>query len=141
MAAIVLRSALAEAGLTDQVEVTSAGTGPWWQGSPAHELTQRVLRQHGYLPEHVARQITKKDLPNIDLILAADSSHVVALRRMDRNSAERVVLFRSFDPAATDHDIPDPYGGPESEYVEVMKMVRAAVPGIVAEVQRRLQLS
>ena len=48
------------------------------------------------------------------------------------------MLFRSFDPAATHHDLPDPFGGPESEYLAVYEMVQAALPGVIAEVRRQL---
>jgi protein-tyrosine phosphatase len=137
MAAIVLRHALAEAGLGDRVVVTSAGIGPWHVGGPAHEGTRRVLARHGYPTDHVAAQITQTQLGEIDLVLAADRGHVTALRAMGGD--DRVVLFRSFDPAAgDDHDIPDPWGGPDTEFAAVMAMVQAAVPGIVAEVRRRL---
>ena len=51
---------------------------------------------------------------------------------------DRIVLFRSFDPDADHDELPDPYGGPDEEYMQVMTMVQAAVPGIVAEIRRRL---
>jgi protein-tyrosine phosphatase len=137
MAAIVLRQALADAGLGDRVVVTSAGTGDWHVGRPAHEGTRRVLARFGYPTEHVAAQITRAQLGEVDRVLAADRSHVAALRAMGGD--ERVVLFRSFDPDALDQDIPDPYGLHDTQFAEVMQMVRAAVPGIVAEVRRRLE--
>lgn len=141
MAAIVLRKALDDAGLGDRVRVSSAGTGPWYEGGPAHEATRRVLAAGGYLTEHIAHQITPEELPEIDLVLAADRTHLIALRKLDRKGhpdAARIALFRSFDPSADHDEIPDPYGGPDSEYTDVLAMVRAAVPGIVDEIRRRL---
>ena len=142
MAAIVLRKALDDAGLSDRVVVTSAGTGPWFEGGPAHEATRRVLAREGFPTHHVAHQITRQEMPLIDLVLAADRGHLSALHTLDRpirSSGERIALFRSFDPTADHDEIPDPYGGPDSEYVEVMAMVRAAVPGIVDEIRRRIE--
>lgn len=150
MAAIVLRHALVDAGLADRVRVTSAGTGPWHVGSPAHAQTRQVLTDAGFDTEHVAHQITRAEMPTVDLLLAADATHLTALERLDhppgpkhRNEPTpigptRIALFRSFDPDADDHEIPDPYGGPHEEYLQVMTMVQAAVPGIVAEIRRRL---
>lgn len=140
MAAIVLRRALDDAGLGDRVQVSSAGTGPWHAGGPAHASTRRVLKQAGFDTDHIAHQITREELPAIDLVLAADRSHLSALRELDTDttSHDRIVLFRSFDPTADHDELPDPYGGPDEEYVQVMSMVRAAVPGIVAEIRRRL---
>ncbi len=140
MAAIVLRAALADAGLgDDEVRVTSAGTGPWWAGSPAHESTRRVLQANGFATEHVAHPITAEELSGIDLLLAADRGHVAALNKLDRRAADKTVLLRSFDPNAIDAELPDPYYGPESGFDDVMTMVQAAVPGVVAEVKRRLR--
>lgn len=150
MAAIVLRQAVDEAGLAERVRVTSAGTGPWHAGGPAHANTRRVLSDAGFDTGHIAHQITRDEMPTVDLLLAADRSHLAALTTLDqpaergRRSAvavqtpTRIVLFRSFDPDADHDEIPDPYGGPHEEYVQVMSMVRAAVPGIIAEIRRRL---
>lgn len=151
MAAIVLRHAVEEAGLADRVQVTSAGTGPWHAGGPAHAHTRRVLADAGFDTDHIAHQITRDEMPTVDLLLAADRTHVVALAELEQPAGrrrhgspvalvpERIVLFRSFDPAADDHEIPDPYGGPYEEYLQVMAMIRASVPGIVDEIRRRLR--
>ncbi len=150
MAAIVLRHAIAEAGLADRVRVTSAGTGPWHVGGPAHAATRRVLEEAGFDTEHIAHQMTAAEMPTVDLLLAADRTHLAALSALDQPAGrgrhrssvavapDRILLFRSFDPDADDHEIPDPYGGPPEEFAQVMTMVRAAVPGVVAEIRRRL---
>ena len=150
MAAIVLRHAVEEAGLADRVRVTSAGTGPWHAGGPAHANTRRVLADAGFDTDHIAHQITRDEMPTVDLLLAADRTHLAALTGLERpagrgrrdtvptTAPDRIVLFRSFDPTADHDEIPDPYGGPHEEYLQVMAMVRAAVPGIVDEIRRRL---
>lgn len=140
MAEQVLRAELAQAGLADRVRVSSAGTGNWHVGKGAHRGTVRVLESAGLPTDHVARQIVATDLDDIDLVLAADRGHLRDLRRMSR-SPDRVVLFRSFDPAADDGEIPDPYEGPDAGYEEVLDMIRAAVPGIISEIRRRLDES
>ena len=150
MAAIVLRHAVEEAGLADRVRVSSAGTGPWHAGGPAHANTRRVLADAGFDTDHIAHQITRDEMPTVDLLLAADRTHLAALGGLERpvgrgrrgsvatTTSSRVVLFRSFDPAADHDEIPDPYGGPHEEYLQVMTMIRAAVPGILDEIRRRL---
>jgi protein-tyrosine phosphatase len=143
------------------VRVTSAGTGPWHAGGPAHANTRRVLADAGFDTEHIAHQITREEMPTVDLLLAADRTHLAALTTLEQPTGRtrsagattrslaaaapspdatpsRIVLFRSFDPDAEHDEIPDPYGGPHEEYLQVMSMVRAAVPGIVDEIRRRL---
>jgi protein-tyrosine phosphatase len=133
----VLRAALVEAGLGDRVEVSSAGTGDWHVGQPANPRAVRVLDRAGFTSDHVAKMITADDLDGIDLVLAADHGHVRTLRRLTTDH-DKIRLFRSFDPDADSDEVPDPYYGPDSGFDEVLEMTRAAMPGVVAEVRRRL---
>ncbi len=134
----VLRAAIAEAGLADRVRVSSAGTGDWHIGQGANPRAMRVLRAAGY-PEHdhIARMITRPDLQDIDLVLAADRGHLQDLRVLS-DDPDKLVLLRSFDPDADDDEVPDPYYGPDAGFDDVLAMTVAAAPGIVAEIHRRL---
>jgi protein-tyrosine phosphatase len=134
----VLRSAIAGAGLDDQVRVSSAGIGDWHVGQAADRRAAQVLRAAGYATDHSARQITAGDLAGVDLALAADRGHLRDLRRMT-NDHGKIALLRSFDPAADSDEVPDPYYGPDSGFDEVLTMTEAAVPGVVAEIRHLLQ--
>jgi protein-tyrosine phosphatase len=135
----VLRRAVHDAGLADRVRVTSAGTGDWHIGAGAHRGSVRVLSDAGYPTEHTARQLTRADLAQIDLVLAADRDHRAMVKRMlaepDRS---KVHLLRDFDPDADGDEVPDPYYGPHRGFVEVLEMTEAAMPGVVEEIRRRL---
>jgi protein-tyrosine phosphatase len=133
----VLRSAIAEAGLADQVRVSSAGTGDWHIGQGANQRAVKVLRASGYGTDHRARQITPRELAGVDLALAADRGHLRDLRRMTQDHA-KVALLRSFDPGADDDEVPDPYYGPDSGFDEVLAMTEAAAPGVIQEIRRLL---
>jgi len=133
----VLRSAIADAGLTDKVRVSSAGIGDWHVGQGANHRAVKVLRAAGYTTDHQARQITKGDLADVDLVLAADRGHLRDLRRLTPDHT-KVVLLRSFDPTADDDEVPDPYYGPDSGFDEVLAMTEAAAPGVIAEIRRLL---
>jgi protein-tyrosine phosphatase len=50
----------------------------------------------------------------------------------------RVRLLRSFDPDADGVDVPDPYYGDREGFDEVLVMVEAAMPGLLAWVRERL---
>jgi protein-tyrosine phosphatase len=127
MAALVVAEHLRRAGL-DDVEVVSAGTGPWHVGDAADSRAQKVLVDNGYPSAHVAAQVGRKHL-DADLLLAMDSGHFRELKRMA--PAGEVRMFRSFDPAATDQDVPDPYYGGSDGFVEVLEMIEAATPGLI----------
>lgn len=128
---------LERAGLADQVEVTSAGTGSWHVGEPADPRAVAVLRAGGYTDAHVARQLDA-ELLSADLLVALDEGHRRAIQRLVPEP-ERVRLLRSFDPAAPDGaEVPDPYYGEDDGFDEVLALVRAAMPGLVEWVRANL---
>jgi low molecular weight protein-tyrosine phosphatase len=137
MAEVVFADALRREGLAHLVRVSSAGTGSWHVGSPADPRTAETLRRAGYDCKHVAAQVGSHHL-SADLLVALDSEHLATLRRLVAEP-ERVVLLRSFDPSADgDLDVPDPYLDGRHRFDEVLGMVCAAVPGLLAWVRSRL---
>ncbi|WP_285654833.1 low molecular weight protein-tyrosine-phosphatase [Actinomycetospora sp. NBRC 106375] len=130
----VFRAKLAEAGLSDGVEVSSAGIGSWHAGEPMDRRAAAILRERGYDTTHTARQVERGQL-GADLLVAATDDHVRDLVAAGADP-ERVVLLRSFDPdAPAGAEVPDPYYGGPGGFDEVMDMVEAAMPGLVAEVR------
>ena len=75
--------------------MSSAGTDGWHVGGGAHHGSVRVLRTAGY-PEydHVARMITRSELADVDLVLAADRGHLRDLRAMTKDH-DKVALLRN----------------------------------------------
>ena len=133
----VFARAVDEAGLADRVQVASAGTGAWHVGDPADDRAATLLTEHGYDAAHVARQVDD-DLLAADLLVALDTGHLAALRRVAPDP-ERVRLLRAFDPAAPRRaEVPDPYYGGPDGFAEVLEMIRAAVPGLLAYVKSQL---
>lgn len=130
MAAVVFGEHLRRAGLTEVVTLSSAGIEPWHAGGDMDDRAAATLTRHGYHPVHVAAQVGAQHL-GADLLLAMDSGHERALRRLVREP-ERVRMFRSFDPDATgDLDVPDPYFGTDNGFQEVLAMIEAATPGLI----------
>jgi protein-tyrosine phosphatase len=137
-AEIVTRHLAAGAGLTDQVEVDSAGIGDWHAGDDADPRTVAALRRRGYpVRRHCARQFRPADFADRDLVVALDSGHLRALRQLARTpqDAAKVRLLRSFDPAAdpADLDVPDPYYARPAEFEHVLDLVEAACRGLLEQ--------
>ena len=147
MAEVVLRDRLEKAGLADVVEVTSTGISDEEHGNPIDHRAQGVLRAHGYpVPRRAARQVGPTDLTANDLVLAMTSMHARALRRLAKTPdvVERVVMYRSFDPAAprvepgdSEHvlDIDDPWYGDVESFEVCLEQVEAAADAIVEHVR------
>ncbi|MCS0601675.1 low molecular weight phosphotyrosine protein phosphatase [Streptomyces sp. LP11] len=142
MAESVFRARLAEAGLDGRVTADSAGTGGWHEGETADPRAASVLREHGYDTGHVARQFQVSWFARLDLVIALDTGHLRALRRLapTEQDARKIRLLRSYDPAAGDDlDVPDPYYGAQDGFEECLEMVEAASTGLLAAVRERLE--
>jgi protein-tyrosine phosphatase len=142
MAESVFRARVAEAGLDGLVGADSAGTGGWHEGDPADPRTVAVLEANGYAGEHVARQFQPSWFSRLDLVIALDTGHLRALRRIapTEQDAAKVRLLRSYDPAAGDDlDVPDPYYGGMDGFEECLEMVEAASDGLIAAVREQVE--
>ncbi|MEU0741450.1 low molecular weight protein-tyrosine-phosphatase [Streptomyces sp. NPDC006134] len=143
MAEAVFRARVAEAGLEDLVEVDSAGTGGWHEGEDADPRTLAVLADNAYDLDHTARQFQPSWFSRLDLVIALDTGHLRALRRLapTEQDAAKVRLLRSYDPAAHDDDldVPDPYYGGTDGFTECLEMVEAASTGLLAAVREHVE--
>jgi protein-tyrosine phosphatase len=126
-------------GLKDAVRVTSAGTGSWHVGECADGRAARVLRDHGYPTDHRAAQVDTDHLA-ADLVVALDRNHVRMLRHLGVED-DRLRMLRSFDPRTGAHtpDVDDPYYGEAQDFERVFDVIEAALPGLHAWVDERLE--
>ncbi len=109
---VVLTAKVAEAGLSDVVEVASCGTGGWHVGDPMDRRAAATLTAAGYdARHHRARQITDAWHERYDVLLAMDEQNLADLGGRAGHGAGRVGLFRDHDPAAPGGEVPDPYYG------------------------------
>jgi protein-tyrosine phosphatase len=137
MADVVLEQKLADAGLTDEIQVDSAGTGGWHRGEPMDPRAAAVLAERGYDPtRHHAQQITPAWFDNHDLILTMDASNFDDVAALARNPGDRakIQMFRSYDPAATpgDDEVPDPWYGDAAGFELVLSVIERTADAIVA---------
>ena len=137
----VLQRRLGDEGLAEQVVVDSAGTGGWHVGEPADPRAQALLLAHGYPCSHTARQWQPGWFDQRDLVVALDTGHLSALRRMapDSRARHNLVLLREFDPSDDeDSDVPDPYYGGPDGFEEVLAIVEAAMDGLLDRIREDL---
>ena len=87
----VLRHKLRQAGLADQVEVASAGTGDWHVGNAPDKRSQAAAKVRGYdLSAQRAQQVSRADFATYDLILAMDNSNLRNLKALQPSMKCRI---------------------------------------------------
>jgi protein-tyrosine phosphatase len=136
----VMRALVREEGLTNTIQLESAGTGSWHVGSPPDARASAAARSRGIALEGTARQVREEDFKDFDLIVAMDRANVRELRGLAPGEEERakVRLLREFDPAgagAEDLDVPDPYYGAPGGFDEVLDLVQAACQGLLDQIR------
>jgi protein-tyrosine phosphatase len=141
----VMRELLARAGLSETIELDSAGTGAWHVGSAPDGRATAAAEARGIALVGSARQVSAEDFIEFDLLIAMDRSNLHELRRLASSDEQRarVRLLREFDPASGAHgpegwvgvdlDVPDPYYGSPGGFEEVLDLVQAACEGLLAQ--------
>lgn len=130
MAAVVLADRLERVGLTDRVEVVSAGTGTWHLGEPMDRRAAALLTSEGYdASRHRARGFEADWFAGNDLVLAMDAQNHADVTAL--GPASQVRMFRDFDPAGPG-DVPDPWYGGDDGFDAVLVMIERTADALVA---------
>jgi protein-tyrosine phosphatase len=126
----VLRRFVADAGLAEEIEVDSAGTGGWHVGEPPDERSAAAARRRGLDLPGVARQISAADFDHFDLIVSVDDENLHRLRRIaPPGSAAEVRKLTAID-------VPDPYYGGPQGFDVVLDMVEDACRELLDELRQ-----
>jgi protein-tyrosine phosphatase len=136
-----MRALVREAGLEQQIEIDSAGTGGWHVGEAPDRRATAAARKRGIALAGAARQVSPEDFDDFDLLIAMDRSNQRALRQLApaEEARARVRLLREFDPASLPHgdlDVPDPYYGRGDGFEEVLDLVQAACAGLLEQIRQ-----
>jgi protein-tyrosine phosphatase len=125
----VMRHLLEQAGLSDRVEVDSAGTAGYHQGEPPDARARAAGRRFGVDVAGRARQFKAADFERFDYVLAMDRSNFEDLSELvsDDVLRQKLRLLRSFDPASpAGASVPDPYYGGDEDFDDVVRICLAA---------------
>ncbi|VVE21910.1 phosphotyrosine protein phosphatase [Pandoraea aquatica] len=129
----IFRDRLAKAGLSDLIEVDSAGTHSYHIGHAPDERTQAAAKRRGYdLSALRARRVEASDFERFEWIVAMDDANVSAL--MARSPAafrHKIVRLMDF---ATRHDateVPDPYYGGAQGFETVLDYIEDGLDGLL----------
>lgn len=133
----VFRQRVDEAGLSDDFEIDSAGTGSWHVGEPPDSRATMVAKEHGVDLDSRARQVTPEDLERFDHVIAMDRDNLRSLEQMAASSggSAEIQLLRDYDPDRDGADVPDPYYGGVSGFENVYDIVSRSCEGLLAKLR------
>ncbi len=135
MAEGVFQHLVDEAGLSDKIQVDSAGTSSWHIGEPAHSGTRRVLSRHGISYDGRARRVRASDLSDPSTyVIAMDWDNEADLRAQ---FGDHLRLYRllDFSPDSPEQDVPDPYY--TGNFERVYNLVADGCQGLLVAIRRQ----
>jgi protein-tyrosine phosphatase len=136
MAAALMRKHLAALGLSDQVEVQSAGV---WarEGSSASEGSATVLARQGIsLGDHRSQPMTAQFLEQAEIVLVMEEEHRRSLFYLEPKHLRKVFLLTEM--VGRSDDVTDPYGGPIEGYAETAKLLDELIAAGLPRILKRI---
>jgi protein-tyrosine phosphatase len=135
----VCQAHVEERGLTHAVTVDSAGTAAYHVGEKPDPGSIRVGLERGVdIRGQRARAFRKADFEEFDFIVAMDRSNVKNIEKVGTPRKGQVLLFRDFEPAELEADVPDPWGHGPRAFAEVFDILEAGMPELLEHVLREM---
>lgn len=109
MAEFYMKDLVASRGLADRFEIASAATSTDEIGNEPHPGTRKKLAEAGIgcAGKH-ARQITRKDYDDFDLLIGMDEANINNMIRRFGGDAHGKI-YKMLEFAGTDRDVADPW--------------------------------
>jgi protein-tyrosine phosphatase len=130
----IMKSLLNAAGFHKQISVDSAGMESYHVGQRADSRAYEMARTRGVTLDSRARQFTIDDFAQFDYVLAMDHVNRDDLLELapDESAREKIFLLRSFDASAPpEAEVPDPYSGGRTGFIEVFDQCERACAGLL----------
>jgi protein-tyrosine phosphatase len=138
----VVRSMAGKAGLSDFLEVDSAGTHAYHEGERPDPRMLRAAARRGYdLGNLRARKLSEMDFRRFDRILGMDLENLDYLRRQcpAEERTGKLGLFLDFAGEAQGEEIHDPYYGKAEGFERVLDLCEAAGRGLIVAMEKSLE--
>ena len=135
----VFRKMVIDEGLSDRIEIDSAGTHAYHVGNPPDTRAQHTANARGIdLSDLRARQARSEDFDEYDYVIAMDKDNYRSLKLISpKDKMDKRYMGLDGAPAVRQREVPDPYyGGPEG-FETVFDMVDAASRGLLADIRQK----
>jgi protein-tyrosine phosphatase len=136
----VLKNKLQALGLSERVEVDSAGTFAH-RGSPPDPRTQGAAQKRGYdLSKLRGRALLDEDYERFDLLLAMDETHLdLMAKRCPEPLRGKLALLLDMAPRPDGlREVPDPYYGAPEGFEQVLDLIEPACEALARRLHREL---
>ncbi|MGC7560079.1 low molecular weight protein-tyrosine-phosphatase [Pasteurella sp. PK-2025] len=110
MAEYLMREKIRQAGLTEKIKTSSAGTSGWHDGKNMHCGTAEVLDFHRIPSEgFVSKKVALSDWQTFDYLIAMDHNNLQDLEQLFGHHPEKLFQITALCPDLGYDHIPDPW--------------------------------
>ncbi len=129
----IMNHLIRQAGLENKIQCDSAGTSSYHIGSAPDRRMNVAAKLRGIELVGHARQFTRADFEEFDLILAMDRENYENICALDRSDRYRhkVRLMCDFCTRHTLKEVPDPYYGGDEGFNQVIDLLFDACEGLL----------
>jgi len=122
-----------EQGKSELIISDSAGTASYHTGASPDRRMAIAAQKRGITLTGKARQFTKQDFLEFDLILAMDRSNYQNIMQLDpqREYQDKVKMMCDFCRTHSDREVPDPYYGGVDGFDYVIDLLFDACSGLL----------
>ena len=132
----VFRKLVEREGLSEHIQIDSAGTHGYHVGDSPDARAQEFAKKRGYdLSEQRARQFSREDCKHFDYILVMDEANY----QIVHPQCPKAQKFLVYAPEVKEEDVPDPYYGGDKGFERVLDMVEAASEGLLAHIRQEVE--
>ena len=134
----VFQRLVAEQGLTDHIQVDSAGTSSYHVGDAPCRRMQNVARRRGIdLSKQRSRQATPSDCERFDYLVAMDRANVRDMQWLcPDGQQQKISLLLEYAPHLGVSDVPDPYYS-TGEAERAFDLIEEAAAALLEHIKRR----
>ena len=136
----VLEKLIKNKGLSQYIEVDSAGTSSYHLGDHPDPRSIAAARRRGYsLEQQIARQVSSNDFHEFDYVLAMDAENLHHLESAaPQNCKAKLQLLLDYSAGAS-KSVPDPYfGGGGQGFEKVLDLVEGACRRLLEQLEAEL---
>lgn len=119
------------------IEVRSAGLAAFPGDAPSENAVKALQPVNLDISDHRSSPFQDQHLRTSDLILTMTSAHVDLIQVRYPDATTAVKRFREWVPNG-EKDVPDPFGGPLSDYIYTRDALVEAIPSIIQHLKTLL---
>lgn len=135
MAEAVFRHYVQQDGLSNKIDIDSAGTYNGHAGQPPHKGTQNILKENQIMYDGItARGVQKEDLEHYTCVIGMDDQNIDDLTIIAGDRPQNIYRFVDFIPNTSYKGVPDPYY--TGDFEETYQLITAGCRNLLATIKK-----